>query len=62
MPLLLVIDECQYLKDSLPGNEVYSLFQGVIDPLREDVNLVLCGSYVIEFRLQFERWPSSSMP
>lgn len=49
-PILLVIDEYQYLKESLPGNEVDSLFQGIIDSLPANVKLVLCGSYVTVMR------------
>ena len=49
-PILLVIDEYQYLKESLSGNEVDSLFQGIIDSLPVNVKLVLCGSYVTVMR------------
>lgn len=49
-PVLLVIDEYQYLKESLPGNEADSYFQAIIDALPPDVKLVLCGSYVTVMR------------
>jgi AAA+ ATPase superfamily predicted ATPase len=49
-PVLLVIDEYQYMKESLKGSEVDSYFQAVIDSLPEHVKLVLCGSYVTVMR------------
>ena len=49
-PVLLVIDEYQYLKESRPGGEVDSLFQAIIDSLPAHVKIVLCGSYVTVMR------------
>ena len=49
-PVLLVIDEYQYLKQSLPGNEVDSYFQAIADALPAHVKLVLCGSYITVMR------------
>lgn len=49
-PILLVIDEYQYFKESRPKAEVDSLFQAVIDSLPAHIKLVLCGSYVTIMR------------
>lgn len=45
-PLIIVIDEYQYLKQSRPKGEVDSEFKQVIDNLPEKTKLVLTGSYV----------------
>lgn len=44
--ILLVLDEYQYLKQSLREGEMDSLMQGVIDRLPSNVRLILCGSYI----------------
>lgn len=45
-PILVVLDEYQYFKDSLRSGEVDSYMQGVIDSLPSTVKVVLCGSYI----------------
>lgn len=45
-PVLIVIDEYQYFKNSLKGAELDSYFQTIIDSLPPHVKLVLCGSYI----------------
>ena len=45
-PILIVLDEYQYLKDSLKENEVDSYMQVIVDSLPENVKVVLCGSYI----------------
>ncbi len=44
--ILLIIDECPYLKQSKKKNEVDSYMQAVIDNLPTNVKLILCGSYI----------------
>lgn len=45
-PILLVLDEYQYLKDSARKGEVDSYLQSIIDGLSPQVKVVLCGSYI----------------
>lgn len=45
-PIVLVIDEYQYFKQSAPKNHVDSLMQIIIDRLPANFNVILCGSYV----------------
>lgn len=49
-PILLVLDEYQYFKESLKGAEVDSYLQAIIDALPAHVKLVICGSYVTVMR------------
>ncbi len=49
-PLLIVIDEYQYLKESLKGAQIDSYFQAIIDTLPPHIKLVLCGSYITVMR------------
>lgn len=44
--ILLVLDEYQYLKNSLRNGEVDSVMQAIVDRLPSNVKLVLCGSYI----------------
>jgi len=44
--VFLIIDEYQYLKESLKSNEMDSLMQSIIDDLPENIAIVLCGSYI----------------
>ena len=44
--ILLVLDEYQYLKESLKEKEMDSYMQAVVDRLATNVKLVLCGSYI----------------
>lgn len=44
--IFLIIDEYQYLKESLKANEMDSLMQSVIDTLPDNISIVLCGSYI----------------
>ena len=44
--IFLIIDEYQYLKESLKSNEMDSLMQSIIDKLPENIAIVLCGSYI----------------
>ena len=44
--ILIILDEYQYLKESLKEGEVDSYMQGVIDSLSENVKIVFCGSYI----------------
>lgn len=48
--ILVIIDEYQYLKESLRVGEMDSYMQAVIDTLDDNVKLVLCGSYVTVMR------------
>ncbi len=48
--ILLVIDEYQYLKDSLPAKLMDSYIQIAIDRLNDNIKLVLCGSYITIMR------------
>lgn len=45
-PILLVLDEYQYLKESLADGAVDSYMQIVVDSLPANVKLVFCGSYI----------------
>ncbi len=45
-PMVLVIDEYQYLKQTKKKNEVDSDFKQVIDSLPDNIKLILTGSYV----------------
>lgn len=45
-PVLIVLDEYQYLKESEKKGQVDSLMQNVIDHMAENIKLVLCGSYI----------------
>lgn len=45
-PVLLVLDEYQYFKESLKKGELDSYLQVAIDRLPPQVKLVLCGSYI----------------
>ena len=42
----IVIDEYQYLKETLKDGEVDSLFQHICDELPNNIKIVLCGSYI----------------
>ena len=42
----IVIDEYQYLKESLKKGEVDSYFQTICDKLPSNIKLILCGSYI----------------
>lgn len=44
--ILLVLDEYQYLKESLADGVVDSYMQNVVDSLPANVKLVFCGSYI----------------
>ena len=44
--ILIILDEYQYLKESLKEGEVDSYMQTVLDNLSETVKVVLCGSYI----------------
>ncbi len=44
--ILIILDEYQYLKESLKEGETDSLMQIVVDSLSENVKLVFCGSYI----------------
>ena len=44
--ILLILDEYQYLKQSLKGGELDSYMQVIIDSLPPNIKLVLCGSYI----------------
>ena len=48
--VFLIIDEYQYLKESLKSNEMDSLMQSIIDKLTENITIVLCGSYISVMR------------
>lgn len=48
--ILLVLDEYQYLKETLRNAEVDSHLQGILDHQSPRVKLVLCGSYVTIMR------------
>lgn len=45
-PVLIVLDEYQYLKESAKKGEVDSYMQDVIDHLSDNIRLILCGSYI----------------
>lgn len=45
-PVVVILDEYQYLKQSLREGEMDSLMQGVIDSLPDHVKIILCGSYI----------------
>lgn len=49
-PILVVLDEYQYFKESLRAGEMDSYMQGVIDSLPPTVKIVLCGSYITVMR------------
>ncbi|MBO4706379.1 MAG: AAA family ATPase [Spirochaetaceae bacterium] len=44
--ILIILDEYQYLKESLKEGEVDSYMQGIIDSLSENIKIILCGSYI----------------
>mgnify|MGYP004451140029 FL=1 len=44
--ILLILDEYQYLKNSLKAKEMDSFMQSIIDNLSPNVKLILCGSYI----------------
>ncbi|MCF0261508.1 MAG: ATP-binding protein, partial [Sphaerochaetaceae bacterium] len=44
--VLLILDEYQYLKNSLKAKEMDSFMQSIIDNLSPNVKLILCGSYI----------------
>ena len=44
--VLIILDEYQYLKESLKEGEVDSYMQAVVDSLPSNIKLVLCGSYI----------------
>lgn len=44
--ILLVLDEYQYLKQSLKDSSIDSYMQSIIDSLAPNIKLVLCGSYI----------------
>ena len=44
--ILIILDEYQYLKESLKEGEVDSYMQGVVDNLSPKVKIVFCGSYI----------------
>lgn len=44
--ILVIIDECQYFKNSGKKNELDSYMQTIIDSLPEHIKLILCGSYI----------------
>lgn len=48
--ILFIIDEYQYLKDSLPARLMDSYMQIAIDHLNDNIKLVLCGSYITIMR------------
>ena len=45
-PVIVILDEYQYLKESGKDMEVDSIMQAVADSLPDNVKLVLCGSYI----------------
>lgn len=45
-PILIVLDEYQYLKESAKKGEVDSYMQEVIDHMTDNIRLILCGSYI----------------
>lgn len=45
-PVIVILDEYQYLKESGKDLEVDSIMQAVADSLPDNVKLVLCGSYI----------------
>ena len=45
-PVLVVLDEYQYLKESGKKYEIDSYMQAVIDRLAPSVKIILCGSYI----------------
>lgn len=44
--ICIVVDEYQYLKNTLKEGEVDSYFQIICDKLQNNVKLILCGSYI----------------
>ena len=44
--ILIILDEYQYLKESLKEGEVDSYMQGVIDSISDNIKIILCGSYI----------------
>ncbi|MDD4525362.1 MAG: ATP-binding protein [Lachnospiraceae bacterium] len=48
--ILLILDEYQYLRNSLKKNEVDSYMQAIIDRIGSNVKVILCGSYVAVMR------------
>ncbi len=48
--ILLIIDEYQYLKNTKKAREIDSLMQSVIDRMSNNINVVLCGSYITIMR------------
>lgn len=44
--ICVVVDEYQYLKDTLKEGEVDSHFQIICDKLQNNVKFILCGSYI----------------
>jgi len=48
--ICVVLDEYQYLKNSLKCNEVDSFFQQICDRLSDKVKLIFCGSYISVMR------------
>ena len=45
-PILLILDEYSYLKQTRKQNEVDSYLQNVIDHMASNTKLILCGSYI----------------
>ena len=45
-PVIVILDEYQYLKESGKDLEVDSVMQVIADSLSDNVKLVLCGSYI----------------
>ncbi|MCR5794022.1 MAG: AAA family ATPase [Solobacterium sp.] len=48
--ILIILDEYQYMKQSLSKYEVDSIMQSIIDRLPPNIKLVLCGSYITVMR------------
>lgn len=45
-PVLIVLDEYQYMKESAKKGEVDSYMQNIIDHMSDQIRLILCGSYI----------------
>lgn len=44
--ILVVLDEYQYLKESLKEMEMDSIMQAIIDDFSDNMKIILCGSYI----------------
>lgn len=44
--ILVVLDEYQYLKESLKELEMDSIMQSIIDDFSDNLKIILCGSYI----------------